>query len=188
MTLNSGVYRIELGNGWFYIGSAVNLRKREREHRSGLKRGKHCNIKMQNVWNKHNTFEFTILEECAIDDLIIHEQIYLDKHFNDEKNVNICSTAGSTLGVIFPKKTHCPQGHAFNEINTYICKDNNRRCKECQKLRYISNKEVILVRQKIHHFNNREAILIRKKLFYIRNREAALASQKLYRKKRKQNV
>ena len=94
----SGIYRIDLGNGWFYIGSAQNLRKRECEHRRSLERKDHNNKKMQNIWNKHGIFEFVILEQCTEDVLLNCEQMYLDKHFDDLKNVNLTPTAGSILG------------------------------------------------------------------------------------------
>jgi len=95
----AGIYRIELGNGWFYIGSAVNLKRREGRHRSELVASKHCNVFMQRCWNKYGVFKFTVLEECAISELVEYEQTYLDQHFDDKKNVNIAPTAGSSLGV-----------------------------------------------------------------------------------------
>lgn len=95
----SGIYRIDLGNENFYIGSAVNLKRRENEHRSDLECGVHCNRFVQRCWNKHQIFVFTILEKCAPDDLIMREQFFLDQHFDEPKNVNLCQTAGSCLGI-----------------------------------------------------------------------------------------
>lgn len=94
----SGIYRIDLGNGYFYIGSAVDIARREKEHRSDLKHRHHYNSIMQNCWNKYGMFEFIVLELCAISDLLVREQFHLDQHFDDPKNVNMCRTAGSTLG------------------------------------------------------------------------------------------
>jgi group I intron endonuclease len=94
----AGIYRIDLGNNNFYIGSAVNLTSREQQHRTGLAASRHCNLRMQNCWNKYGVFEFTVLEECAKDDLLLREQFYLDQHCDNPKNVNLVSTAGSTLG------------------------------------------------------------------------------------------
>jgi group I intron endonuclease len=98
MTMNSGIYRIDLGDGWFYIGSAINLRRRESEHRSQLKCGRHSNQIMQRCWNKYEIFVFSILEICEIPKLLLQEQHYIDIYFSDYKNANMCSTAGSTLG------------------------------------------------------------------------------------------
>lgn len=105
MSKVSGIYRIELGNGWFYIGSAVDLRRRKREHLRTLNSQIHFNSRMQNIWNKYGVFEFTILEEYATNELVIREQIYLDKHFDDPKNVNLAPTAGSCLGRVHSVKT-----------------------------------------------------------------------------------
>jgi len=101
----SGIYRIDLGNGWFYIGSAVNVDKRKRNHRNQLKSVNHSNIKMQNCWNKYGVFEFTVLEECEIQELLLREQIQIDRHFADPKNTNLAPTAGSKLGTICSSET-----------------------------------------------------------------------------------
>lgn len=93
----SGIYRIDLGNENFYIGSAVNLKRRENEHHNDLKRQVHRNKIAQNCWDKYGVFEFTILEECTKDELLKREQIYLDKYFNDEKNINIALVASNPM-------------------------------------------------------------------------------------------
>lgn len=98
--MNSGIYRIELGNGHFYIGSAVNLRQREHQHRRALKRGDHTNIKVQNCWNKYGVFVFTVLEVCSKAGLIVREDTYLKTFFSNPKNANIAPNAGSPLGVV----------------------------------------------------------------------------------------
>lgn len=45
------------------------------------------------------------------------------------ENVN----SGNT-GIINKSKTHCPKGHEYNEENTYIDKDNSRRCRICAEV------------------------------------------------------
>lgn len=94
----SGIYRIELGNGYFYIGSAVHLDGREKKHRSDLRCSVHINKRMQNCWNKYGVFEFVVLEECKTQVLLLQEQTWIDIHFANPKNVNINPTAGSSLG------------------------------------------------------------------------------------------
>lgn len=37
--------------------------------------------------------------------------------------------------------THCPQGHEYNEENTYIDPSGGRRCRSCARARKISNRE-----------------------------------------------
>ena len=95
----SGIYRIDLGNNNFYIGSAVNLARREQQHRSDLKREVHDNKFVQNCWNKYGVFGFTVLEECAKDDLLLREQFYIGQHRDNPKMTNICLVAGSPLGI-----------------------------------------------------------------------------------------
>ena len=94
----SGIYRIELGNGYFYIGSSVDLAKREHEHRANLRQGNHDNQVVQNCWNKYGVFDFTVLEVCEKSELLLREQVWIDKNFSDPKNTNIAPTAGSSLG------------------------------------------------------------------------------------------
>ena len=101
----SGIYRIELGNGNFYIGSSVNLAKREREHKNGLLRGKHRNRIVQNCWNKYGVFQFMVLEVCEIPNLLAREQKWINIFFSNPKNTNLALTAGSNLGVIRSDET-----------------------------------------------------------------------------------
>lgn len=108
----SGIYRIDLGNGNFYIGSAVSLRHRKSKHRGDLERKVHDNRIMQRCWNKYGIFKFMVLQECAIDELIICEQTHLDKHFDNPKNVNLAPTAGSCLGVIRSTETRAKMSEA----------------------------------------------------------------------------
>jgi group I intron endonuclease len=101
----SGIYRIDLGNDWFYIGSSVDLKKRNSEHYRRLKRQSHENYKMQNIWNKYQLLDFIILEQCTKHELLNREQFYLDQYFDNPKNVNICSTAQSWLGNVHSAET-----------------------------------------------------------------------------------
>ena len=60
-----GIYKITHSTtGKFYIGSTADLRKRWRQHRSELRRNKHCNQKMQYAWNKYgpDAFIFETIE------------------------------------------------------------------------------------------------------------------------------
>lgn len=95
----AGIYRIVLGNGYSYIGSACNLYAREKQHLSRLKRGKHENVKMQNNWNKYKEFGFDVVELCEPSDLLVKEQMLIDVHFSSRKNVNIAPVAGSRRGI-----------------------------------------------------------------------------------------
>ena len=78
----SGVYEIRcLPNGKFYIGSATNLREQWREHRWGLRKGKHYNIYLQTAWDNYGeeSFVFSVLELVEELDLLHVEQLWMDR-------------------------------------------------------------------------------------------------------------
>jgi group I intron endonuclease len=77
----SGVYQIQnTVNGQRYIGSAARIEKRMATHMSELRRGIHCNPRLQFSWNKHGaaSFEFKPLLVCAVDNLLMYEQRAID--------------------------------------------------------------------------------------------------------------
>ncbi len=103
--LKSGIYSIRnLVNGKIYIGSSVLIAQRFRDHRKRLKKGNHDNIHLQRSWNKHGeqNFEFSVLEHCEINVLLLREQAWLDKTKN---KFNILKFAGNTLGRKMSLKT-----------------------------------------------------------------------------------
>ena len=93
----SGVYRIDLGGGWFYVGSACNLKQRERQHRSDLRRGVHCNQIIERTFNKYGAFTFTVLGRYPVDQILGREQALLDKHCADPKCANIALVVGNPM-------------------------------------------------------------------------------------------
>lgn len=103
--MESGIYIIKnLVNNKLYIGSAVNLKKRKREHFSLLKNNKHHSIYLQRAYNKYgkDNFIFELLECCEKTVLIIREQHYIDLI---NPNYNISKIAGSCIGIIRSKET-----------------------------------------------------------------------------------
>lgn len=101
--MKSGVYRIlNKVNGKFYIGSAIDIARRWRQHRHELRSGKHANSYLQNAWNKHTeeAFQFIILEFTDIEKLQDTEQTWLDdtKCFEREVGYNISSVAANITG------------------------------------------------------------------------------------------
>lgn len=101
---SSGIYRITCTiTGKFYIGSAINLHQRQRDHFSALRRNGHPNRKLQHAWNKHgeHSFIFEVLELVLIPDLLTaREQYWFDKlkPFG-RKGFNLVPLAGSNLGM-----------------------------------------------------------------------------------------
>lgn len=98
----SGVYKITCtANEKIYIGSAVNLRNRRRQHFNELRQNKHSNPKLQRAWNKYGeqAFIFEVLELVLPIFLTAREQYWFNKlkPFG-RKGFNIAREAGSQLG------------------------------------------------------------------------------------------
>lgn len=104
----SGVYLIlNTLNSLIYIGSAVNIKKRWKEHRVALQKGTHVNRHLQRAFSRYgeSVFEILLLERTVPqkDILITREQHYLDWLTPFGSNgYNICRKAGSVLGVKHP--------------------------------------------------------------------------------------
>lgn len=86
----SGIYLLNCNNRP-YIGSSNNLYRRLLEHKYELKKGKHSNDFMQNIYNKYgiDTFEYLILEYCNPKDRIEKEKYYIE-FFNSDLNLQKC--------------------------------------------------------------------------------------------------
>jgi group I intron endonuclease len=118
----SGIYKIyNTLNNKFYIGSAVNFRKRFNKHISDLRKNKHHSLLLQNSYNLHGHehFRFVILE--IIDnksDLSVREQYYLDLLNPNDPNIgyNICSIVGSRLGVTINEETRLKKSIKQREV------------------------------------------------------------------------
>jgi group I intron endonuclease len=90
-----GIYKIlNIINNKVYIGSAIDMKKRWRDHKWHLNHNKHHNSHLQSSWNKYgaNLFKFSILLECLVDELLIKEkELILEYNSFDNKygyNVN----------------------------------------------------------------------------------------------------
>lgn len=84
----SGVYQIlNEGNGKIYIGSSTNLAKRKNEHFRLLRKNKHKNRYLQFSFNKNpDVFKFKVIEYVSLCSLLIREQFYLDKYFDNQES------------------------------------------------------------------------------------------------------
>lgn len=91
----SGIYKIGFSNGYFYIGSSINIEKRLKDHLGLLKNQKHENTFLQNVFNKHkDSIYCEVIEWCGLDELLIIEQKHIDLNLRNKKllNINPCSS------------------------------------------------------------------------------------------------
>ena len=106
--MESGIYCITSTiNNKLYIGSAINLTKRKREHFNYLKNNTHHSRYLQRSYNKHgeNNFEFKVLLYCVKKDLLFYEQLVIDLYDFKKELYNLSPTAGNNLGVKYSRKS-----------------------------------------------------------------------------------
>lgn len=103
-----GIYAIvRVASGKFYIGSAVSLWQRCKDHRAALKRGDHKNDHLQHAWDLYGPRQFVFMPlEIVADkgDLLRVEQEYLDRLTPYESAIgyNLSPTASSVFGLKRP--------------------------------------------------------------------------------------
>ena len=94
--MGCGIYKImNLIDEKIYIGSSVNLLKRESKHFWMLKNNIHDNNHLQNSFNKSGVknFKFEIIEECD-ENLLIEKENYYITHYksnNSEYGFNLAT-------------------------------------------------------------------------------------------------
>lgn len=100
----TGVYEIvHVASGKRYVGSAgVSFKKRWRQHRESLNKGKHHSVLLQRAWDKYGgaAFEFHILRATSPDEVVESEQAFIDFYqaSDPKRGFNIAPIAGSRLG------------------------------------------------------------------------------------------
>lgn len=101
--MKSGIYKIiNVVNNKFYVGSAVDFKRRKRIHWWKLRRGDHVNKHLQSAWNKYGekAFTFVIVEEHPKGaDLLTAENVWLKEHVGKDYCYNVATDATApTLG------------------------------------------------------------------------------------------
>jgi group I intron endonuclease len=97
--MKTGIYQIKsIITNRVYIGSAVNIKTSWSRHRSDLLKKVHHSQFLQRHYDKYSLddLEFSIIEECEKEFLLIKEQYYLDTLSCD---FNIAKVAGSCIGI-----------------------------------------------------------------------------------------
>lgn len=98
-----GIYAIKNKlNNKMYIGSSIDIKKRWKQHKNLLKNNKHHSKKLQSAWNLSSAknFEFKIIEETKIKNLLEKEDLYINKYNTFFNGYNM------TEGVYKFYKTH----------------------------------------------------------------------------------
>jgi group I intron endonuclease len=90
MNKNTGIYKIvNITSNKVYIGSAIRLDHRKRQHFSLLKLNKHHSIHLQRAYNKNpKNFKFEILEFCNKNELLDKENFYLNYYCKSQEYIN----------------------------------------------------------------------------------------------------
>lgn len=97
-----GIYKIiNIVNNKFYVGSAVDLKRRKTRHFSELRTGKHNNRHLQAAWVKYGeqSFVFVVVEELPPEsDLLAAENVWLKEHVGKDYcyNIGVDATAPMT--------------------------------------------------------------------------------------------
>lgn len=115
--MNTGVYEIvNTTNGNCYVGSSINMKKRWREHRCGLRSNRHHAMVLQRAWHKHGeaAFVFRPLLVCAEDMLVFYEQRALDA-IKPAYNATNHAASPSADPVIRAKIRKALVGHVLSE-------------------------------------------------------------------------
>lgn len=105
-----GVYKIYCKTSKkSYYGSSKNLYKRIVDHRRELRKNIHCNLKLQNAWNKYgeDSFVVTVVEILQVKDqrqLRDRETYYIQKYKTHIRGYNICSIGSGTSEADFTEE------------------------------------------------------------------------------------
>lgn len=105
--LDTGVYLImNTVNGRLYVGSALRLRNRWKDHQRQLSQGRHHSRFLQRAWDKYGpqAFRFESQLYCNRDNLLRYEQALIDFYRPD---YNSRPTAGNQFGF-----RHSPESRA----------------------------------------------------------------------------
>ena len=99
----TGIYKIRnVVNNKVYIGSAIDIKKRWRDHKWYLKENKHHNSHLQASYNKYGleNFEFSVEIECKLKNLLIEERKLIKKYDanNNQFGYNVNDPEHNFLG------------------------------------------------------------------------------------------
>ena len=93
-----GIYKFTFSNGHYYIGQAINLRRRELQHLRDMGKQKHTNKRVQNCFNKYGAPFFEVICECSREDIDKKETEFIYTYIDDENCCNICREGRSRKG------------------------------------------------------------------------------------------
>lgn len=132
----SGIYAIvNTVNGKRYVGSSTNIEKRKVNHLALLRGNYHQNDHLQKAWNKYGerVFNFLVIEEVPIEQLLDVEQMYLDANAN---GYNIALVAGTSP---MAGRKHSDKSRNKNRLS-HLGRKQSVETKEKHRLSMLGNK------------------------------------------------
>lgn len=145
---DSGIYGIEnISNGKWYVGQAVNLKKRFRDHKSKLRMNHHPNKHLQSAWNKYGekSFVFRVLEVCEVDMLNSLEMSWVAKKDSYLNGYNNTVGGDGVRGLIMSKETRLKM--SFSHKGHPVSDETRERMRETRKNSETARKHMKKLRQ-----------------------------------------
>lgn len=104
-----GIYKIEnIVNGKVYVGQSINIEQRWYNHKNELNGNRHCNLYLQNAWNKYgkDSFVFSVLEQCELNNIDEKEIYWIELYdsLNPDKGYNLTAGGQGTHGHIWSEE------------------------------------------------------------------------------------
>lgn len=91
---------MNIENGKWYVGQALDVSKRFRQHKAMLRGGKHRNKHLQHAYDLYGekAFAFVVLEACSPDALNVKEQEWIMRKDSFRAGYNDTAGGGGVLG------------------------------------------------------------------------------------------
>lgn len=100
----TGIYKLLFKDQTFYVGKALDLSKRYKEHCRDLVNKTHFNYKVQNSYNVNGIPEYQIILECSPLDLNALERKYID--LSNPLQLNILEGSDKLYGEKSPRSIY----------------------------------------------------------------------------------
>ena len=142
--MTCGIYMIQNKvNGKIYIGQAVDIEKRWKDHKKCLRNNRHHNEHLQNTWNKYgeDNFEFTIICECEENQLNTMEEYYIFELMSYDSDFGYNKSYGGGSGRP-TEEARKKQSEAIKGKNNYMygkhhTEETKKKMSEARKGKYI---------------------------------------------------
>ncbi|QKE56471.1 endonuclease [Bacillus phage YungSlug] len=137
-----GIYLIRnIVDNKVYVGRSKNIDARIKSHKRNLRKGTHKNTHLQNAWNKFGveSFEFSIICECSLDELVAKEGEYIGSYNSMDRdfgyNLNKETSGGLVVSDETRKKlSERTKGRKVSEETRRKIGESNRKANSGKKM------------------------------------------------------